>query len=148
MAAPQYTGQNRRENALGPQKWTPRTYSFIFATGTNGNTYIQRVKLPADFRVAETNVISDVIVATVQYAISNGAAGGTDIVANRAFPASDTHETLTPTSATALANRDMVKGDVLTATLVTSGGAGAFTNLRVDVSGYEVGYIVADPKDD
>jgi hypothetical protein len=128
-------------------KWTPQVLSFIFPVVANNDTLIQRVKLPAAFRVAETNAIADSITSDPTYAVSNGAAGGTDIVAARNVPASDTSETLTPTSSPALANRDLAKGDALTVTVVADSGDAA-TQLRVDVSGYFVDHIVADPKDD
>lgn len=147
MAAPDYTGQNRRRAGLGPVQWTPHTFSFMFAGLANNITRIQRVKLPAAFRVAEVNAVADDITNDPTYAVSNGAAGGTDIVAARNMAADDTSETITPTSSPALANRDMAKGDALTVTIVADADDAA-SDARIDVSGYFVGYIVADPKDD
>lgn len=145
--AVKYPGQNTRTRFPGPISRTLDVISFIFPAVIANDTLIQRVKLPAKFRVVETNAIADTVTSDPTYAVSNGAAGGTDIVAARNMPASDTHETLTPTSSPALANRDLAKGDVLTVTIVADAGDAA-THLRVDVSGYYEDFVVADPIND
>ena len=148
MAAPQYTGQDRRVESIGPHKWTPWSHTFTFSIGLVDTTYIQRVKLPAAFRACEVSAVADVVANDPSYVVSDGAAGGTDLVAVRDLAASDTFDTvITPTSTPALANRDMDKGNDLTVTVVNDGDA-TFTDLTITVSGYLVGYIVASAVND
>ena len=54
--------------------------------------------------------------------MSNGAAGGTDVIADKAWPAASTPEVITPSSSPALANRDFSKGDELTLTITAGVG--------------------------
>lgn len=145
--AVKWTGQNNRTRFPGPITRTPHTFSFVFAAVLVNDTLIQRITIPAAFRVCETEAVANVVGSDPTYTISDGAAGGTDIVAARNMPASNVSEVLTPTSAPALANRDLVKGDVLTVTIVADAGDTA-AQLRVNVSGYFEDFIVADPVND
>ena len=129
-----------RTGVTGPAKGSYGAFQFIFPAVANNDTLIQRVSLPAAFRVQEVSAVADTVTSDPTYAVSNGAAGGTDVVAARNCAASDTVDTV---AAASLTNRNLAKADVLTCTVVADLGDAA-THLVVTVSGYFTDHMVSN----
>src|SRR5580765_2353505 len=103
-----------RGSATGPVTGAYAVFTFIFPAVVNNDTLIQRVVIPAKFKVSEVSEVADSVTSDPTYCVSNGAAGGTDVVAAKNCAASDTADTV---AAASLTNRTFAKGDVLTVTI-------------------------------
>ena len=136
-----------RSPSRGPKDGTYAVISFDRDVVAASTTYILRRKLPFACRVMEVDTVYDVLTgAAPDYQLRN-TTDSLDVIATRALPAADTHETITPTSSTALTNRDFDKGDVLTLT-VTAGVGEAVDGLTVTVTVWVRDHVVAAEAND
>jgi len=128
-----------RGKVSGPFAGAYDHFEFTFPAVANNDTLIQRHVMLAPFRVCRVAIVADTVTSDPTFAISNGAAGGTDLVAAVNMPASDTAAMV---EASALTNRNLARGDVLTCTIVADAGDAA-THVVVDVGGYYTGHMVS-----
>jgi hypothetical protein len=113
-----------------------------FAFNDEAAVDIYRMVCPFDMRVMETTIVCNTKATSPTYSFIN-ASEGNNIVAQRAWPAVDTPETLN----TALTNRGLSKGDILTLTF-GNGAGDAVTDFTFMATFYVKGHRAADKAND
>lgn len=133
-----------RTSFTGPVSGAYDTWVFSFDDISANEDTNYRFRVPHDCVVLETSIQADTLTAGVNYSL-NSTSGL--IIAARGVPASDTNETLTPTSSPALTNRVLTKGDELTL-LLDADGTGVVEGGLFSITVRVTGHVVADAVDD